>query len=432
MAHGFVTTGLSFPDATIQTTAGAITPPGAFALTKGSIPSGWLQCDAAYSKTTYPALYNVIGNETNGSMLPAFSTLRGPEYFNSGLNVSTGDRRVDRIATSGDGRWMALGDVGRIFYSSNNGTSWTAFGQPTGTGDLYTICYGGNNTWIVGGVSKVWYTSNNGTNWAAGTGVLAQNFYGSAYNSQNNTLLVSTSAGYFQRSTNGGVNWTDLGLNLTDRVYKLAWGGGYFVTGSDGSNIAHSTNNGSSWTDLGALIDSDNVNKMRYYNGRFFGVGDNGNIMYTKQNSPPISGNWIGTNLPIRGGTFDTTNELTDVSFIDSISCWFIGTNTGTYYWAYDIGQDNLQFYLGSGSFPSSGQQGFNDSACANGILIANHYANDGAGGFGEGVVSYNFSSLSTPPNTHFWVSGNYQNEAVYTFGTPTITSSAPINIVKT
>jgi hypothetical protein len=438
MAHGFVTTGLSFPDSTIQTTAGAVTPTGGFALTKGSIPSGWLQCDAAYSKTTYAALYAVVGDETNSSMLPAFSTLGTAEYYAAGLGVSTGDRRVDRLATAGDGRVMALGDAGRIFYSSSAGSTWTDLGQPTGTGDLYTVCYVGNNKWIVGGVSKVWHvtiTTNPLATWTQSTGTAAQSYWASAYNSQNNTILLSSSVGYFIRSTDGGASFTDLGLNLTDRVYKLAWGGGYFVSGSNGSNISYSTNNGSTWTDLGALVGADNVNKVRYLNGRFFAVGDNGNIMYTDQNAPPIAGNWNATDLPIRGGTFDTTSELTDVSFIASIGCWYIGTNTGVHYWAYDYGQSSLQFYLGSGSLPVNGQQGYSDSVYTSNRLIANHYVWNNVDSYADGLISYNFapgsvSNFSTPPNTHFWVSGNYINDATYApAGSP---SSAPINIVKT
>jgi photosystem II stability/assembly factor-like uncharacterized protein len=437
MAHGFVTTGLSHPDSTIQTTAGAITPTGAFALTKGSVPSGWLQCDASYSKTTYPALYAVIGEETNASMLPAFNTFESAGYFDSNnLGVSTGDRRVDRFATSGDGRFMVLADAGKIYYSNSGAVSWTSLGAPTGTGDLYSICYAGGSTWIVTGVTKIWFTTNNGTNWTAGTGFVgAQNFWASAYNSQNNTLLVSSSSGYFQRSTDGGATWTDLGLNLADRVYKLAWGDGYFVMGSNGSNISYSTNNGSSWTDLGALVGSDNVNKMRYLNGRFFGVGDNGNIFYTAKNSPPLAGNWTGTDLPIRGGTFDTTTELTDVSFLSSINCWFIGTNTSTYYWAYDYGQSSLEFYLGSGAFPVNGQQGYGDSVFGSGRLVTNHYVADGlvdaygSPTYAYGIVSY-VVSPTTPPNTHFWVSGNYINDGAYVVTGST--SSAPINIVKT
>lgn len=427
MSHGFVSTGLTFPNATTQTTYGAITPPGAFALITGgvgNIPSGWLLCDASYKKTDYPALYSVIGNESNVSQIPAFSSISKTEYYNATLNVSTGDRRVDRIATDNAGRWMVLGDAGQIYYTANNGASWTALGAPTGVGDLYTICYGGGR-WVVGGASKIWYSANNGTTWTSGTGVLAQSFYGSAYNSQSNLFLFSTSAGYYQRSTDGGATWTDLGLNLADRVYKLAWGLGYFVAGSNGSNLQWSSNNGSTWNDFGAVVGSDNVNKMRFANGRFFGVGDNGNVMYTKPNSnPSLASSWFWLDLPIRGGTYDTTSELTDVSYDSVTGTWIIGTNTTTTtYWAPDYGQDYLEFYLASGSNSPNGTQAYNDAWAAGGYyMVVGAYDSVN---LSYAVVTYNMNTVPTPPSTHFWVSANYQSQGSYN-------GSVPTNIVKT
>lgn len=438
MAHGIVTTGYSFPDATIQTTAADMSPVGEVKTLPpyAATPDGWLDVNTYYNKTTYSALnavLNPVNTETHPNQLkyPSDIIAAGGSsryYPSDGLaNVAAGDRRITRVATNGSGTWIVLGDTGRAYRSTNNGSTWTNLGALAGaTGDVYSIDYG-NGGFVVGGASRAVYSLDNGATWTnvASPGGLAQSFYSMTYEPVTGRFVGISSAGYVIYSTDRGATWTNIGVNWADRVYCTASGQGYIVIASNGGYFGWSSNGGSSWTiDQWQSAGAQTANKIVYKNNRFFSIHDNGDICYTKRNSNPTSlSNWYRYEdpLPIRG-SYTASLELTDISWIDTAKVWIIGTNGNQYFWAPDTGDDQIPYwYMGTNMHPY-GNQGYNDAGCANGYMIQNGYAQSGVDVYGSpvyshGIITYNWNTLSYPPSTHFYLPAEYGGTADNYYG---------------
>ena len=102
MAHGIVSTGISFPDGSIQVGA---TPTGAVIAYAGSAaPTGWLFCyGQAVSRTTYAALFTAIGasyGAGDGSTTFNLPDLRGRAV--AGVD-NMGGTTAGRITSAGAG-----------------------------------------------------------------------------------------------------------------------------------------------------------------------------------------------------------------------------------------------------------------------------------------------------------------------------------------
>jgi photosystem II stability/assembly factor-like uncharacterized protein len=445
MAHGLVTTGVSFPDATIQTTAADMTATGTYIVGAPGqpTPTGWVHAPTTLSKASFPALYNIIGNETNinqlGNVTGAGGGIASYVGFAGDGSVSTGDRRVDRVATNGSGTFIVLGDAGRMFRTTNNGSTWTDLGQVGNTGDVYAITFG-NGTFIVTGASKALRSTDNGATWTltVSPGGLGQNFYSVIYDPSTGRFVASSSAGYFIFSTDNGANWTNTGLNFTDRVYKMAAGQGYIIMGSNGGNFGWSSNGGSSWTqDYFTSAGAQTVNKIIYANNRFFAISDNGDITYTTRNSnPTVVDNWHRKEDPLPSrNTQVAGQELTDIAWIESAKIWIIGTNAGgKWFWAPDFTDGEIPYWYEMTGMHPFGQQVYADSAVSGNIMIQASYGptpgtDDGYGNpiNRDGVAVYNFNNLTTPPSTHFHVPANYIATGVYNGGAAGGTYSEPV-----
>jgi len=115
----------AFVAATTGGGGGPVIPPGVvMAFTSLTIPSGWLKCDgAAISRTTYSALYNVIGQTFgagNGSTTFNLPDLRGE--FIRGLDEGRGIDPVVRTMGSIQAHSLQQHNH-RINYIKNNNTA---------------------------------------------------------------------------------------------------------------------------------------------------------------------------------------------------------------------------------------------------------------------------------------------------------------------
>jgi len=104
-----------------------------------------------------------VGSETSWTSNAAAGTLLGSESCDI-LTYNTAGTIL-----------MGGGDAGKIFYSTNNGTSWTTSASGTALfsgGNLNTIANNGTSTWIAGGVIAdvsanciIAYSTDNGVTW---------------------------------------------------------------------------------------------------------------------------------------------------------------------------------------------------------------------------------------------------------------------------
>ena len=147
-----------------------------------------------------------------------------------------------RALAYGNGAFLAMRSDGRIFRSTDDGSTWSQSGvlegAPTGSSPL-TSCINRNGFLAYGAPGGV-------PTWVAAL--------------KNEKQLFS--------STDNGVTWT-LRATLDNEVLKLAYGGGIFIVGHSGGGSVVSSN-GTSWSDGGALTGGGgSAGGATYGNGSF-------------------------------------------------------------------------------------------------------------------------------------------------------------------
>jgi hypothetical protein len=419
MAHGLVSTGVSFPDSTIQTTAAAITPVGSVmtCAPNTTTPTGWVIADTAYSKTTYSALYSVIGDVYNSSQIPGVSEAWGTEATTMRSWIPQPVQFTgSKFATNGASVYIMLGDNGRVYRSTDAGATW-AVTTPVNSTDCFGVGYG-NGRFVITGSSKLIYSTDNGASWASGSMTSATG-YNATYG--NSVWVLGCSAGIIQRSTDG-VTFTTAQDTGAQVHYSGAFGNGYFViAGADGQ--VYTSTDGSSWTsrvgDLsGGGGTTEDINDMRYdsVNGRFYGCAANGIILYTTNNNPTSGWNV----LPIA-----TTGST---AAYDYQTCCYLPP-LGIYIFLDAAGNEGVWTYNFTQFFPFTGTWVFGQTVTyqhiyydsVNNVFLFNSNYVSGDDGYGNSTYATtlrrntNIAALSaTPPATHFWVSRNYANAGTY------------------
>lgn len=149
-----------------------------------------------------------------------------------------------RALAYGNGAFLAMRSDGRIFRSTNDGSTWSQSGvlegAPTGSSPL-TSCINRNGFLAYGAPGGV-------PTWVAAL--------------KNEHQLFS--------SVDNGLTWTlRATLDGTNEVLKLAYGGGVFIVGHSGGGSVVSSN-GTSWSDGGALTGGGgSAGGATYGNGSF-------------------------------------------------------------------------------------------------------------------------------------------------------------------
>lgn len=167
---------------------GATNPERAWAAGHDRYKQGTTQHNHGFIWTrTYDAV-----NRFSGSWTPkAKFTNSGPLY-----GVSFGSST----------RGIAVGQVGKAWYTQNTGDSWTA--ATTGiTGDLKAVAMSdANRAWAVGAAGRVTYSTNGGATWSAQTLSTPVDLRGVAAR-QNSTVAVAVGASGVIHYTSNGTTW---------------------------------------------------------------------------------------------------------------------------------------------------------------------------------------------------------------------------------
>ena len=197
---------------------------------KQSAPSGYLNTNAAYSKTTYAGLFAVVGN-----------TLRASNVTGSFKNYIYSSGIIVRGIANNGNTWIAVGSTGSLHRSTDNGSSFTSVTSGT-TSTLHGVWYGDGRWVAVGASGTVCYSTDDGATWTATTA--SYPISGSANTLENvrfgNGVWVAVgSAGKCIRSTDG-VTWTEV-EDVVPTITALAFGEGVFVYGDDDGDIYTST-----------------------------------------------------------------------------------------------------------------------------------------------------------------------------------------------
>lgn len=155
-----------------------------------------------------------------------------------GTGFGTGARAV---AGDGVGGFVAVGDGGASYYSTDKGVTWTAGGNVSGGADMMNVAYGGGKFVAVGYSNNAYYSTDGGASWAASgsiggtTGVVQ--YLGGRWFAYGWTGFLRTSA--------DGISWS-APTGITGELSYIAYDGSRFVAvGVDG---AFWSTNGTSWT----------------------------------------------------------------------------------------------------------------------------------------------------------------------------------------
>lgn len=175
--------------------------------------------------------YYYIGND-----LVIFGTSNNGASWSHNFHTNSGalPRYISAMDFDGGGNGVAVGGAGRVYKSSDNGSTWTA-GTSGTTTLLEDVSWVNGSTFVSVSGSNIYRSTNNGTNW---TSVLSLQS-----NIENISFARGTNTGYaggfgtLKKSTDGGLTWVAMNLpayNIRtifafspDTVYLGAYDGVY-------------------------------------------------------------------------------------------------------------------------------------------------------------------------------------------------------------
>ncbi len=308
-----------------------------------------------------------IFKTTNGgnSWLPQNSNithnLNGVAFPNLNVGYAVGDSGAIVKTTNGGSVWTKLssittskllgvtflnltkgfvyGDNGNLHRTTNGGTSWTKVELFTSE-TIRDLKFVNTTTgFAIGDSGIVYKTSDGGTNWSKKNTSNISNLYSMSFlNSQ--TGIICGEKGLLLKTVNGGENWTNL---LVDKLGEISLKSISFVNENEGyidlspdTLYLKSTNGGESWFKQSI---GQKVNKVFFINQNHgWAVGDSGRILKTTNG---------GLNWSLKPS--NTTVNLVNLSFIDSLVGWCAGDNGyllitddgGNSWLSQNVGSDN-------------------------------------------------------------------------------------------
>jgi hypothetical protein len=132
----------------------------------------------------------------------------------------------------GNGVWVATGDTGQL-YSSSNGTTWTSRTSQFGTTSILFVNYG-NGVFVAVGSSGKISTSTDGTTWTARTSNMGTNDINHVIYA--NSLWVAVGSGGGTTNTGGITYSSDNGATWTRKSQSFAIGPNYQQSLWNGTN----------------------------------------------------------------------------------------------------------------------------------------------------------------------------------------------------
>lgn len=159
----------------------------------------------------------------------------------------------------GNGTWIVFtaSTAKKIFYSTDNGTSWTQSVSALPLGQTWHIAYCGGSAFaaVTNNSTTCMVSTNNGVTWTAYASLPATVAWGALF--YGNGVLIAV-CGYLTYraaySTNNGVTWTNVYLPTGAWVHGFYGNGKYCIinNSNSGASILISTN-GTSWTEITSL-----------------------------------------------------------------------------------------------------------------------------------------------------------------------------------
>ncbi len=211
--------------------------------------------DGVYMSTNWGSTYAPINNG-----LPVNSQVKDILKFGNELLASVYD-----------------GNIHNVYYSTNNGATWTA---SSGLDTNYTIyclatngtnLYAGTNAWGAG----IYMSSDSGHTWNS-IGLANKNISSIAAYGNRLFAAENLSSGNLFFSQNNGVTWTLANNGLSPYVCSMAIDNNYIYAATYWNGVYYSSNNGTSWNALGLPCTSSITASTIALNGNYL-YGGTGN-----------------------------------------------------------------------------------------------------------------------------------------------------------
>ena len=136
--------------------------------------------------------------------------------------------------------------------STTTTTTWSSVSSFTNGEIIYSMIYDASGNMYAGTMGgKIYKSTNNGTSWTLINSGMSASYIWSL-NVSSGTLYAATNNGVFKYS---GSSWSSAGLTGKD-VHALAYSNGVFYAGTWGYGVFSSSDNGSTWTELNTGIES--------------------------------------------------------------------------------------------------------------------------------------------------------------------------------
>lgn len=213
-----------------------------------------------------------LGIGTSGQVLtvsggvPAWTTLSVGLTWTQRF-AGTGSLQFNKIEYNGSNLWVAVGQSGTL-YTSSDAITWTSRTSGFGTNNINDVSFG-NGLWVAVGVNGTITTSTDGITWTARTSNMSTNAISQVVYA--NSLWVAVGAGGGATNTGGityssdGLTWTRKSQTLTiGTTYNcVVWNGTNWVVGANNStnNYLYASTPSGTWT-AGASTSSATISSI--------------------------------------------------------------------------------------------------------------------------------------------------------------------------
>lgn len=174
------------------------------------------------------------------------------------------------VCHNGAGTLVAVGGYNaglEVMYSTDHGVTWTSVAESIAANYWSAVCWSGSNFVAVSSTGKC-MTSPTGLagTWTTRTLANGNQMRGIASDGAGVVVAVATdgpASVRVQYSADHGVTWADKNPGVTSTWITVAYGGGYFIMGSDAGILRNSTD-GQSWSACTAASGSPTVYGLAY------------------------------------------------------------------------------------------------------------------------------------------------------------------------
>ena len=214
---------------------------------------------------------------------------------------------------------------GRMFLTSNGGTSWTQVASADNNTDILSLAFVNSNL-LAGTWNGFYQSTTSGTSWAAitPTGLPVDSAISSV--AMINGTLYAGSKGSIYKSSDNGTTWTEVktGIPATARITSFVASGTSVIAGSDTSGVFITANSGTSWTTITSGLTDLHLTQLVVLGNKLFAV--------------TLNGVFISTNNGTTWTAYSTGPKAVVNCFAVAKNLFIAGTDTSGAYLSSDSG----------------------------------------------------------------------------------------------